>query len=268
MQLCNKTMKKCIFVFLFLAVSAKLTGIFFVSPCSAQKTKTYGKDSVAMVLIPGGSFVMGSSSGYPDEQPGHEVYIDAFYIDINEVTNAQYEKFFDETGYLQPDFWFPEIDSPDEPVVGVAWQDAVAYATWAGKRLPTEAEWEYAARGGNVKTKYPWGNEPDETFEFANLNSFGIAPVKSFKPNGYGLYDMIGNVWEWCSDWYNKDYYTTSPDRNPQGPADGKSKVLRGWAWHSNPYHATVTKRYHSHPSSKSYSYGFRCVKTADSNMP
>jgi len=220
------------------------------------------KDSVAMVYVPGGSYVMGADSGFPDEQPKHEVFVDPFYIDINEVTVAQYQKFLKETGRNAPEFWLPEIDRTDDPVVGVSWEDAAAYAKWAGKRLPTEAEWEFAARGGTTDGRYPWGDEPD--LEFANVGSFGIAPVKSFRPNGYGIYDMIGNVWEWCSDWYDPDYYSNSPKQNPQGPKSGKYKVLRGWAWYCNAYQAKLTKRYSSDPTARSYSYGFRCVKPAE----
>ena len=219
------------------------------------------KDTVPMVPIPAGTFLMGAEKGFPDEQPPHEIYVGAFFMDVHEVTNGQYQAFLSTTGRRPPDFWFPDIDKPDEPVVGVSWVDAAAYAAWAGKRLPTEAEWEYAARGGSVGTKFPWGNEPDSSF--ANTGSFGIAAVKSFKPNGYGLYDMIGNVWEWCSDWYDQAYYTVSPRDNPQGPPTGKNKVLRGWAWYCDDDQVKVTKRYSSNPTSTSYSYGFRCVRSA-----
>ena len=218
------------------------------------------RDPVRMVRIAAGSFQMGSGGSYPDEGPAHEVSLGAFYIDVHEVTVAQYKKFLDATGRESPDFWVPEADLPDEPVVGVSWDDAAAYAEWAGKRLPTEAEWEYAARGGGTGTKYPWGEKPD--LDYANVNSFGIMPVQSLKANGYGLYDMIGNVWEWCSDWYDENYYSSSPRENPAGPAAGKTRVLRGGAWNNSKYHATVTKRYYSNPAVKSYTFGFRCVKS------
>jgi formylglycine-generating enzyme required for sulfatase activity len=213
-----------------------------------------------MVLIPSGKYLMGAIKGFPDEQPLHEVYIDAFYIDTHEVTIEQYRVFLNQTNRRKPDFWFPELDRSDEPVVGVSWHDAAAYAAWAGKRLPTEAEWEYAARGGTTEGKYPWGDKPDLSYE--NLSSFGIAPVKSFKPNGYGIYDMIGNVWEWCSDWYDKGYYNISQKENPQGPLEGKLKVLRGGAWYCDINQINITKRYNSDPTSRSYSFGFRCAKS------
>jgi formylglycine-generating enzyme required for sulfatase activity len=131
-----------------------------------------------MVPVPGGTYIMGSEGGDSDEQPAHEVKIASFYIDAHEVTNRQFKYFLEETGHPKPGFWHPDLDRPEDPVVGVSWSDAAAYASWANKRLPTEAEWEYAARGGAFNTKYSWGDEPD--IEYANFNSFGIAPVKSF----------------------------------------------------------------------------------------
>jgi formylglycine-generating enzyme required for sulfatase activity len=218
------------------------------------------KDPVPMVYLPGGTYVLGAEKGFPDEQPQHEVKLDAFYIDIHEVTVGQYQRYLKETGLKPPSFWLPGVGSLDEPVVGLCWEEAAAYAAWAGKRLPTEAEWEYAARGGTIGLKFPWGNEPD--LDYANLDSFGILPVASLKPNGYGLYDMIGNVWEWCSDWYDSGFYSTSSKDNPKGPEEGKHKVLRGWAWNNRKGHATVTKRHKLLPVVKSYFVGFRCVKS------
>jgi formylglycine-generating enzyme required for sulfatase activity len=254
-------MCKVIFAFLSLFVVQVLSGSFSVLLYALPDGPRTVKDPVAMVLVPGGTYTMGTEGGFPDQQPRHEVVLDPFYMDIHEVTNKQYQQFLEDTGRRKPDFWFPEIDLPDEPVVGVSWKDAAAYAAWAGKRLPTEAEWEYAARGGTIGKKYPWGDSFDP--QCANVGSFGIAPVKSFRPNDYGLYDMVGNVWEWCSDWYGQEYYGESPRENPQGPSGGKYKVLRGWAWYCEPDQLKVTKRHNSHPSSTSYSYGFRCVKPA-----
>ncbi|MEI6126324.1 MAG: formylglycine-generating enzyme family protein [Pseudomonadota bacterium] len=236
------------------------SGAFRETACAGQGAG--GRDPVEMALLPGGKFLMGSEAPYPDEQPVHEVQIKPFYMDIHEVTNGQYKKYMDDKAIKNiPDFWLPEADLSDEPVTGVTWADAAAYAEWAGKRLPTEAEWEYAARGGSAGRKYPWGDEPD--LDYANVNSFGILPVKKLKPNGYGLYDMIGNVWEWCSDLYGEAYYGTSPSEDPQGPAEGKTRVLRGWAWNSNKYSARLAKRHNSTPTIKSYTVGFRCVKSA-----
>jgi sulfatase modifying factor 1 len=214
-----------------------------------------------MVFVPGEKYNMGAADGDPDEKPVHEVSIDSFYIDEHEVTIAQYKKFMDATGHQKPFYWQPELDHPDDPVVGVSWQDAAAYAVWAGKRLPTEAEWGYAARGGGMQGKYPWGDTPD--MRCANFNSFGILPVKSLKPNGYGIYDMIGNVWEWCADWYDSAYYASSPVQNPLGPVLGTYKVIRGGAWYCDANEARITNRFFALPDNKSYNIGFRCAQSA-----
>jgi len=192
-----------------------------------------------MVLIPAGEFQMGSNES-DDEKPIHTVYLDAFYIDKYEVTNAQYKKFMDAKGYKAPGYWNdPKYNAPNHPVVGVTWNDAKAYADWAGKRLPTEAEWEKAARGGVTGKKYVWGDEwppPNKAGNFDNsITKDGYtytAPVGSFKPNGYGLYDMAGNVWEWCADWYDNNYYFTSTKSNPAGPSSGTYHVCRGGSWY------------------------------------
>jgi len=216
-------------------------------------------DGVNMVLIPSGKFFMGSADGDSDEIPLHEVYVDTFYIDEHEVSINQYKKFIQETGHQKPAYWQPEYDNPNDPVVGVSWRDAIDYAKWAGKRLPTEAEWEYAARSGNLKQKYPWGDKADPSY--ANYNSFGLLPVKSLKPNNFGIYDMIGNAWEWCADWYDKDYYSGSPGKNPRGPVSGTHKVLRGGAWYCDESELRVTNRYYALPDAHSYNVGFRCVR-------
>ncbi len=213
-----------------------------------------------MVLIPGGFFDMGSSAGDPDEQPVHRVSISSFYLDAHEVTIEDFKIFMHETGHPAPLFWQPEYDNPDDPVVGVDWYDAVAYARWAGKRLPTEAEWEYASRGGNLYFTYPWGDTPDTAR--ANFSSFGIVPVKSFPPNEFGLYDMTGNVWEWCSDWYDAQYYAASDSSDPEGPATGTHKVLRGGAWYCDPMQVRLTNRYYSLPDAASFHNGFRCARS------
>ncbi|MGQ9608282.1 MAG: SUMF1/EgtB/PvdO family nonheme iron enzyme [bacterium] len=228
------------------------------------------KDGAIMVLIPKGDFLMGSDDSEYDEKPAHKVFIDNFYIDIYEVTNAQYKKFLDEAGYDPPGFWNnPSFNAPDQPVVGVSWNDAIEYCKWAGKRLPTEAEWEKAARGGLIDKKYPWGD--NITYDNANYFSTGgkdiwnqTSPVGSFAPNGFGLYDILGNVWEWCSDWYSENYYSESPTQNPQGPKDGYYRVLRGGAWNLGSEYIYITKRYSRDPNSRYYNdQGFRCVMDA-----
>jgi len=168
----------------------------------------------------------------------HEIYLKAFYIDISEVTNEQYREFLIATGYGKPKYWDDiKFKIPDHPVVGVSWYDAAAYAEWAGKRLPTEAEWEKAARGaGNYL--FPWGNTYEDKKMYANLSGKKdgytyTAPVLSMieDRSSYGVYNMYGNVSEWVQDFFSSKYYKVSPLANPQGPANGKFKVIRGFSW-------------------------------------
>ena len=213
-----------------------------------------------MVLIPGGRFYMGSETE-DDTRPVHAVRIDSFYIDEHEVTNAQYHRFCLETGHRLPEFWGMEryhcgSGFPDYPVVGVSWYDAQKYATWAGKRLPTEAEWEYAARGGLDRRHFPAGDDLDSTL--ANYKSAGTVPVAEYPPNGYGLYDMAGNVVEWVEDYYG--YYTESPEDNPVGPEKGKFHVIRGGGWHSGKMCTTVYHRNALIPGWVDFNVGFRCA--------
>ncbi len=230
---------------------------------TVQKPLSQSADAVVpegMVFIEGGSFLMGSDADVGDEVPPHRVSIGSFYMDISEVTNLQYRRFIEVTGHESPEFCFPELDKPDEPVMGVSWTDAAAFAEWAGKRLPTEAEWEYAACGGLAACVFPWGGEADP--ELANYASFGLVPVKSFPPNGYGLYDMAGNVWEWCADWYGREYYGMSSTKNPKGPLSGTYKVLRGGAWYCNADQVRIRNRYSAASGAKSFHVGFRCVQS------
>jgi formylglycine-generating enzyme required for sulfatase activity len=232
-----------------------------------------GKDSVKMVLLPAGEFQMGDSfsEGWDRERPVHIVYVDNFYMDIYLVTNEQYKKFMDATGHNAPMFWNdPDYNGPDYPVVGVSWYDAEAYCKWAGKRLPTEAEWEKAARGDLVNKRYPWGNNLSR--DDANYSGKGgkdiwkySSPVGSFPKNGYGLYDMAGNVWEWCADWYDEKYYSISPKLNPKGPDSGKYKSLRGGSWYYNGnYGLRITYRFTGLPSLGNTFFGFRCVQPCE----
>ena len=225
-----------------------------------------------MVLIPAGEFPMGDhfNEGNDDELPVHTVYLDAFYMDIYEVTNAQYQKFTDATGHSVPTYWndfiynAPEYNAPEQPVVGISWHDAVAYSEWSGKRLPTEAEWEKAARGGLSGKRYPWGDEISH--DDANYSGTGgkdvwfkASPVGSFAPNGYGLYDMAGNVYERCTDWYDRGYYANSPPNNPLGPDSGSHRVFRGGSWFYLAPTLRVALRGGIGSGTSSY-VGFRCV--------
>lgn len=323
--------------------------ISYVSGAYAPESTTDHKD---MVWIRGGEYLMGSSNGQgrPDEYPRHKVKVDGFWMDETEVTNAQFQKFIEATGYITtaekaPDWnelkkqlpegaprpadsllvaaslvfnppsqpvrlqdaseWWqwksganwrhpegPEtgLEGKDNhPVVHISWDDAQAYCKWAGKRLPTEAEWEFAARGGLVNKPFSWGTEDVETGDakantwqgyFPNNNTIkdgfkATAPVKSFAPNRYGLYDMAGNVWEWCSDWYRPDTYQQPAGKvavNPKGPASGydpdeptvPKKVVRGGSFLCNAAYCSgyrVSARMKTSPDTGLQNTGFRCVK-------
>jgi len=220
-----------------------------------------------MVYIPAGEFLMGSNDGY-GEKPQHRVYLDAYFIDIYEVTNEQFARFVDATGYQAEGNWKEYFTSSKEkhPVVNVSWNDANAYCKWAGKRLPTEAEWEKAARGTDGR-KYPWGNEWDSSKCNSSGDSDGYegtAPVGSFPAGAspYGVMDMACNVWEWVADWYDKDYYSRSPQQNPQGPDSGIGRVLRGGSWYdSYAIFLRCANRGSRGPSNMSLSSGFRCAQ-------
>jgi len=259
---------------------------------------TWQKDGAKMRLIPAGEFEMGTNSSevsglvkwatkkfsysfeasyFEDETPRHTVYLDAFYIDKYEVTVGQYKKFLQATGRHAPNWSRVSEYSPTDnhPIVHVSWYDAQAYCKWAGKRLPTEAEWEKAARGGLVGKKYPWGDEsPDEGGKYranygpGNDTEDGYrysAPIGSFPPNGYGLYDMAGNVDEWCSDWYDKNYYSSSPRKNPPGPASGEYCVCRGGAWANYSIGIRTADRSRLEPNrTEPYHIGIRCCVSQD----
>jgi len=228
-----------------------------------------GKDGAEMILIPEGEFIMGSPEGEGDydERPQHTVFLDAFYIDKYEVTNAQYKQFMDATGHEAPAYWDDErFNQPNQPVVGVIWHDAVAYAKWAGKRIPTEAEWEKAARGTDGRI-YPWGNEWDNSKCNSDVGNDGYqytAPVGSFLAGAspYGVMDMAGNVWEWVADRYGDNYYSQSPQQNPKGPDSGSMRVLRGGSWVSTlqtPLRCAV--RLGNFPGPRGNLFGFRCAQ-------
>jgi len=238
---------------------------------------TWEKDGAKMCLIPAGEFQMGSNDGESREKPVHTVYLDGFYIDVYEVTVGQYKKFIQATGHRAPNWSSVSKYSPTDnhPIVYVSWDDAQAYCKWAGKRLPTEAEWEKAARGGLVGKKYPWGDEPPNAGGKYRANyrvgdngtADGYqycAPVGSFPPNRYGLYDMLGNVLEWCADWYGENYYSSSPRKNPPGPASGSSRVFRSGSCGAYGNYLRVSIRRESPPDEISSVLGFRSVVSQD----
>ncbi len=243
-----------------------------------------------MVLVPAGEFLMGSTNAdidqaqawsgksryeFEDEFPQHTVYLDAYYIDKFEVTNAQFEAFVNATGYRTTAEEKGEINNwrtayapgmENYPVVWMSWYDADAYCKWAGKRLPTEAEWEKAARG-NLGRIFPWGNEWDPTKANCGETGYGhTLPVGSF-PEGfsyYGARDMAGNVWEWVADWWDPNYYSVSATRNPQGPlTPTQNKILRGGAFKNARWQLRTAHRHTGGPDGYAPDHGFRCAKSA-----
>lgn len=253
------------------------------------------------LLIPGGTYTMGDNNGEADEKPAHKIMLDSFYIDSHEVTNYEYEQcvkakvcvpaHYDDNhcNVMTDHGWWDGIapsvfKDPNKPVVCINWYEAKQYCEWKNGKLPTEAQWEYAARAGS-KTKYFWGDDPDKGCDCANgadidganvfENVWGnlypqkvkchdgnayTAPVKSYKPNKFGLYDMTGNVWEWCYDWYDVRYKTTDCKVNPVGPDTGVYKVLRGGSAESNPDHLVTMYRDRSLPFYRMLYDGVRCV--------
>jgi formylglycine-generating enzyme len=248
-----------------------------------QAAEPTGKDGAPMVLVPAGPFPMGvpkgDRDGGRDEYPRHQVDLDAFYIDKHEVTNGRYQQFVKATGHRIPQhptnqartLWKGDQVSDsvaERPAVNVDWHDAEAYCTWAGKRLPTEAEWEKSAKGTEDR-RFPWGNvEP--TAKHLNFNQQWIGektlmPVGSYElgKSPYGAYDMAGNVWEWVADWYDPAYYEKSPAKNPKGPEQGTDKVLRSSGWAVETPLVRIFTRVKSDPLIRNESTGFRCAMDA-----
>lgn len=232
-----------------------------------------------MVTVPAGEFLMGSDprkdpAAGPQEQPRHRVYLDALEIDRYEVANVEYLRFVLSTGANWPQFWrakpFP-YKMATHPVINVSWEEADAYCRWAGKRLPTEAEWEKAARGADGRM-FPWGDEPAGWIRsniahsgskrgakyppLANINRYdkGVSP--------YGAYQMAGNVSEWVSDWFDPEYYRKGFNENPQGPDAGELKVFRGGSWNEDPEVARSAGRNGGDVTRRSYLTGFRCARS------
>lgn len=224
-------------------------------------------------LIPGGEFLMGR----PDGKAGylqHTVRVDPFHIDTHEVTNAQYLEFCEATERKLPIFWDLERfrsgpDFPDHPVVGVSNSDATAYAKWVGRRLPTEAEWEFAARGGLEGKNYDLGDDlPDSSANTKSEKLGGPVAVSSFRPNAYGLYDMVGNVREWVSDYYSDNYFAESPVDNPKGPESGRQRVIKGGGWFSGTGCNRVHVRNALSGGWGDFNVGFRCARDAGNSGP
>ncbi len=254
-----------------------------------------------LALIPAGDFLMGSDEGEDDERPAHRVHVDDFLIGVHPVTQGEYSRFVQDTGQRapavyelplvvsaggrdrertfrtagQPYVWVDSVPPPDRldhPVALVRWDDAVAYCAWlsatSGRvvRLPTEAEWEKAARGGVEGKRYPWGDRLDRNMaNFLTDPSLkaihGTTPCRSYPPNAYGLFDVTGNVWEWVSDWYDPTYYAAAPERNPAGPRQGHLHIIRGGGWLvADVRMLSCSHRHKVPPDTYSYSIGFRIV--------
>jgi formylglycine-generating enzyme required for sulfatase activity len=220
-----------------------------------------------MVLIAEGSFLMGSEEGQENERPIHRVWLDSFRIGRFPVTNREYGIFVDETHAPAPPFWSDETFSdPDLPVVGISWEDATAYCKWLSQRtrekfrLPTEAEWERAARGGREGNLYPWGDEPpwERPYPGHDVKKGGPERVGINEPNDFGLYDMSEGVHEWCSDYYDPGYYRYSPERNPQGPSTGRRRASRGGSWRHRIKFSRCAARSSLPPTFRYADYGFR----------
>lgn len=255
-----------------------------------------------MVLIPSGKFLMGSEKGTESEQPVRKLEISGFYMDETPVTYADFQAYVNDGGTVTRYWAYESYNIPEQPISGISWYHAINYCNWRsvkegfqpsyvptgekdkwgldgwkldsvanGYRLPTEAEWEYAARGGLEQNDFPWGNDFDDSW--ANYDTekgqmmgtwWRLALVKTQKPNAYGLYGMAGNVWEWCNDWYGVDAYQREENCNPAGPLTGTANVVRGGGWGSpSPDYLKVHNRSFAAPSNYNYSIGFRCVRPA-----
>jgi formylglycine-generating enzyme required for sulfatase activity len=211
---------------------------------------------VDFVEVGAGEFLMGDATGAPCERPVHRVYVDAFAIAVTPVTNTAYARYLAATGAVPPAFWGRDgYNDPEQPVVGLSWDEALAFATWAEARLPAEAEWEKAARGGVANGHLPWAGETAAR-RFTRPPRVGATP-----PNPLGLFDLSGVCHEWCADWYADDYYARSPAANPLGPPIGTRRVSRGGAWrHADPWSA-VGHRSSLPPALRYSDYGVRLAR-------
>ncbi len=270
--------------------SCRQTGI--QSNPAPGTTMTSAKDGMVRLYVPAGNFMMGSDKddrmAGPDEFPQHQVYLDAFWIDQTEVTNAMFAAFLNEAGNQEVDgktwlnmhvtdpkiiqeagLWQPQAGFENHPVVNVTWDGAQAYCEWAGRRLPTEAEWEKAARG-TEGAMYPWGDGAPAceltNFDGADCTLRHTTPAGSY-PKGqspYGALDMSGNVWELVADYYAADYYVNSPKNNPTGPVEGESHAVRGGSLYVHAYDVRSARRADALPTSSGSYVGFRCALSAD----
>lgn len=214
---------------------------------------------------------MGSDTGQENERPVHPVWVDSFGIGRFPVTNREYGLFLEQTRCSEPPFWsLPMFSDPAKPVIGVTWDEAAAFCAWLSTRsekkfrLPTEAEWERAARGGREGAIYPWGDQSPSEMSYVGCDAHtgGPARVGVNPPNGFGLYDMSEGVHEWCADYYDYHYYRCSPERNPRGPSSGERRVSRGGSWRHRIPFSRCAARSSLAPSFHYADYGFRVAAT------
>ncbi|MGC2326232.1 MAG: SUMF1/EgtB/PvdO family nonheme iron enzyme [Candidatus Sulfotelmatobacter sp.] len=219
-----------------------------------------------LVRVPEGWFLMGSDSGQDCERPVHRVWVDAFLLAATQVTNAEYQRFLQATASQPPPFWSDaNFNHPQQPVAGVSWFDAARYCEWLraqtgrNDRLPTEAQWECAARGGLEQNNFPWGDEPPQSLpDYAKRWQTGPEQDAHYAANAFGFYDICDNLHEWCSDWYDPNYYASAPERNPRGPANGQRKASRGGSWRHHVKVARCSARSSIPPEFQYADYGFR----------
>jgi formylglycine-generating enzyme required for sulfatase activity len=236
---------------------------------ASRQRRTFLPAGAEMIWAPPTTFEMGAvrgdGSGFGDEQPRHPATLSrGFWIGVTEVTFGHYRRFAEATGAPMPAV--PNWADDTHPVVEVSWEQAAAYCRWAGGRLPSEAEWECAARGGVAGRRYPGGAEISH--DEANIDGTGgrdrwpkSAPVASFPPNDFGLADIVGNASEWVADWYEERYYAVSPALDPTGPLEGKTRVIRGGNWGSDPGRLRISYRFSLDPGDAQVTLGFRCAR-------
>jgi len=220
----------------------------------------------SLIEIPGAWFLMGSTTGQDCECPIHRVWVDAFRLAATQVTNAEYDRFLRTKLAPAPPFWSDRnFNHPRQPVTGVSWFEATQYCEWLSSqigrvcRLPTEAEWERAARGGLEQKNFPWGDAaPQSLPDYATRWQNRPEPVAGYAPNAFGIYDICDNVHEWCSDWYDPNYYAVSPEHNPRGPEPTKRKSSRGGSWRHHIKVARCSARSSIPPDFQYADYGFR----------
>ena len=249
--------------------STKTATLTLIPSATSTQTRTPSltqvseKDGMVQVYVPAGEFEMGSNDGDSDQKPVHTVYLDTYWIDQTEVTNAMYALCVEDGDCEKPiSDYFDDTNFTDHPVVNVSWYAAEDYCTWAGRELPTEAQWEKAARGTDGRI-YPWGNAaPDcilANYSGCTGNTLEVGSLQA-GASPFGVLDMAGNVCEWVADWYAADYYSVSPKNNPTGPANGNYRVLRGGSWFDYESFLRSADRLGIYPVYTYDSSGFRCV--------